>query len=118
MDKLIELIENGLFPKIIYFVLFCNVLDVVSGFIKALDTKTLSSSKMKHGAYSKIIIWVVIFVSYIASSYFNTDLTVYVCGYFIVMEMVSILENASQFVPIPDKLKSILDINNIKKGGK
>ena len=111
MDKLLELIEHGFAPPIIQWLLCCNVLDIASGFIKALDTKTVSSSKMKHGAYSKIVIWLVVFVSYIASCYFNTDLTVYVCGYYIVMEIVSILENASKFIPIPEKLKAILETN-------
>lgn len=109
MDKLLELIEHGIAPPIVQWLLFCNILDIVSGFIKALDTKNVSSSKMKHGAYSKIVIWLVVLVSYIASCYFNTDLTVYVCGYYIIMEIVSILENASKFVPIPEKLKSLLE---------
>lgn len=115
MSKILELFNDGSFPQIIQWLLLCNVLDVVSGFIKALDTKSVSSSKMKHGAYSKLIIWLVVAVSYIASGYFNSDLTVYVCGYYIIMEMVSILENCSSFTPIPDKLKSILDTNNAKE---
>ena len=111
MDKLLELFSNGFAPPIVQLLLFCNVLDVVTGFIKALDTKSISSSKMKHGAYSKIVIWLVVFTSYIASSYFGTDMVTYVCGYYIIMEIVSILENASEFVPIPEKLKSLLDSN-------
>ena len=115
MSKLLELFNNGSFPEILQWLLFCNVLDVVTGFVRALDTKTVSSSKMKHGAYSKLVIWLVVFAAYIASIYFGTDLTTYVCGYYIIMEMVSILENASQFVPIPDKLKSLLDTNNVQE---
>lgn len=111
MIELLELLTIRAVPPIFSWLLFCNVLDVVTGFIQALDTKTISSKKMKHGAYSKIIIWIVVFVSFIASSYFNTDLTFYVCGYYILMEIVSILENASKFVPIPEKLKAILKSN-------
>lgn len=105
MDKLLGI------PPIFQWLLFCNVLDVVTGFIKALDSKSISSRAMKHGAYSKIVIWIVVFASYIASSYFGTDIVTYVCGYYIIMEIVSILENASKFVPIPEKLKSLLESN-------
>lgn len=111
MLELLELFPSSGIPPILQWLLFCNVLDVVTGFIKALDTKSISSHAMKHGAYSKIIIWVVVLAGYIASCYFNTDLTTYVCGYYIVMEIVSILENASKFVPIPEKLKSLLETN-------
>ena len=116
MDKLIELFQNGNLPCIVQLLLACNVLDVVTGFIKALDSKTVSSAKMKHGAYSKLVIWLVVCGAFIASYYFNTDLTSYVCGYYIIMELVSILENASQFIPIPEKLKSILETNKEKEG--
>ena len=112
MIELLELFPIRAVPPIVSWLLFCNVLDVVTGFIQALDTKNISSKKMKHGAYSKIIIWIVVFVSYVASSYFGTDITTYVCGYYILMEIVSILENASKFVPIPEKLKAFLETNN------
>lgn len=105
MGKLLEI------PPIFQWLLFCNVLDVVTGFIKALDTKSISSHAMKHGAYSKIVIWLVVFASCIASIHFGVDLVTYVCGYYIIMEIVSILENSSQFVPIPEKLKSLLETN-------
>lgn len=111
MIELLELFPTGGIAPVFQWLLFCNVLDFVTGFIKALDTKTISSRAMKHGAYSKIVIWLVVFASYIASSYFGTDVVSYVCGYYIIMEIVSILENASKFVPIPEKLKSLLESN-------
>jgi toxin secretion/phage lysis holin len=91
--------------------LVANVLDVVTGIIKAVDCKTVSSKAMKHGAWSKIMIWAIVFVSGIASTYLNMDLVTYVIGYYLIMELISILENASQFVPLPEKLKSILNQN-------
>lgn len=111
MLELLELFPTGGIATVFQWLLFCNVLDVVTGFIKALDNKSISSRAMKHGAYSKIVIWLVVFTSYIASSYFGTDIVTYVCGYYIIMEIVSILENASKFVPIPEKLKSLLETN-------
>ena len=97
------------------YLLACNVLDIVTGFLKAYDQKNVSSKKIKHGALSKISIWCIIAVSMIVSSYLKTDLTTYVLGYYLIMEVVSIFENVSVFVPVPEKLKNILEIHTTKK---
>lgn len=109
MEVLIKLFKNGQLPVLAQWLLLLNIIDVVTGIIKGVDNKSLSSKVMKHGALTKIIIWVVVLVSGIVSSYFNTDLTSYVIGYYLLMEVISIFENASQFIPIPDKLKNILN---------
>ena len=97
------------------YLLACNILDILTGFLKAYDQKNISSKKIKHGALSKISIWCIIAVSMMVSSYLKTDLTTYVIGYYLIMEVVSIFENVSVFVPVPDKLKNILDIHTTKK---
>ena len=97
------------------YLLVCNVLDIVTGFLRAYDQKNLSSKKMRHGALSKISIWCVVVVSMIVSSYLKTDLTTYVTGYYLIMEVVSIFENVSVFVPVPDKLKNILETHTTQK---
>ena len=97
------------------YLLVCNILDIVTGFLKAYDQKNVSSKKIKHGALSKISIWCIIAVSMMVSSYLKTDLTTYVTGYYLIMEVVSIFENVSVFVPVPDKLKNILEIHTTKK---
>ena len=97
------------------YLLVCNVLDIVTGFLRAYDQKSVSSKKMRHGALSKISIWCVVVVSMIVSSYLKTDLTTYVIGYYLVMEVVSIFENVSVFVPVPDKIKNILDTHTTQK---
>ena len=97
------------------YLLACNVLDIVTGFLKAYDQKSVSSKKMRHGALSKISIWCVVVVSMIVSSYLKTDLTTYVIGYYLIMEVVSIFENVSVFIPVPDKLKNILETHTSKK---
>ena len=96
------------------YLLVCNVLDIVTGFLRAYDQKNISSKKIKHGALSKISIWCIIAVSMMVSSYLKTDLTTYVIGYYLIMEVVSIFENVSVFVPVPDKLKNILDSKAIQ----
>ena len=97
------------------YLLVCNVLDIVTGFLRAYDQKNVSSKKIKHGALSKISIWCIIAVSMMVSSYLKTDLTTYVTGYYLIMEVVSIFENVSVFVPVPEKLKNILEIHTTKK---
>lgn len=97
------------------YLLACNILDIVTGFIKAYDQKNVSSKKMKHGALAKVTIWCVVVVSIILSAYLKTDLTTYIVGYYLIMEIVSILENASAFVPVPDKLKNMLDNEQVGK---
>lgn len=97
------------------YLLACNVLDILTGFLKAYDQKNISSRKIKHGALSKISIWCIIAVSMMVSSYLKTDLTTYVIGYYLIMEVVSIFENVSVFVPVPDKLKNSLETHTRKK---
>ena len=96
------------------YLLACNVLDILTGFLRAYDQKSVSSKKMRHGALSKISIWCVVVVSIIVSNYLKTDLTTYVVGYYLIMEVVSIFENVSVFVPVPEKLKNILDSKAIQ----
>ena len=97
------------------YLLACNILDILTGFLRAYDQKNVSSKKIKHGALSKISIWCIIAVSMMVSNYLKTDLTTYVIGYYLIMEVVSIFENVSVFVPVPDKLKNSLEIHTIKK---
>ena len=97
------------------YLLACNILDILTGFLRAYDQKNISSKKIKHGALSKISIWCIIAVSMIVSSYLKTDLTTYVTGYYLIMEVVSIFENVSVFVPVPEKLKNILEIHTTQK---
>ena len=97
------------------YLLACNILDILTGFLKAYDQKNISSKKIKHGALSKISIWCVVAVSMMVSSYLKTDLTTYVTGYYLIMEVVSIFENVSVFIPVPEKLKNSLETHTTQK---
>lgn len=100
------------------YLLAFNILDIVTGFIKAYDQKNVSSKKMKHGALAKATIWCVVVVSIILSAYLGTDLTGYIVGYYLIMEAISILENVSVFIPVPDKIKNILNDEQVEKTNK
>ena len=97
------------------YLLACNILDILTGFLKAYDQKNISSKKIKHGALSKISICFIIAVSMIVSNYLKTDLTTYNVGFYLIMEIVSIFENVSVFIPVPDKLKNILETHTTQK---
>lgn len=86
----------------------CNCLDILTGLIKAVHDKGLKSSKLRDGAVNKAMIWCVVIASYFASSYVGFDLTKVSLGYYIIMELVSIVENAGQFIPVPEELKKYL----------
>ena len=103
---------------IMQYLLACNILDIVTGFIKAYDQKNVSSKKMKHGALAKVTIWCVVVVSIILSGYLGTDLTTYIVSYYLIMEIISILENVSVFIPVPEKVKNILSSEQIEKSSK
>ena len=97
------------------YLLACNILDILTGFIKAYDQKNVSSKKIKHGALSKISIWCIIAVSMMVSNYLKTDLTTYNVGFYLIMAIVSIFENVSVFIPVPEKLKNILETHTTQK---
>ena len=97
------------------YLLACNILDILTGFLRAYDQKSVSSKKMRHGALAKVSIWCVVVVSIILSRYTGTDLTSYIVGYYLIMEIISIFENVSVFVPVPEKLKNILETHTSQK---
>lgn len=86
----------------------CSILDIITGFTKAIENKTLSSKALKHGMVSKTFIVIVVGLTYILTPILGINLSGLVITYYIVMEAVSILENVSEYLPIPKKLKNLL----------
>lgn len=83
------------------------VSDVVVGFIQAAINNQLSSTKMRQGLLHKILILILIFVclaieisiSHTVKLPYDIPTCEVVCGYVIVMELVSILENIARGYP-------------------
>jgi len=98
------------------------VLDYVTGILKAIYTKTLSSAVGFKGLIRKAIIFVVVATAVIVESVIGNAIPLreIVIIFFVCNEGISLLENASQFIPIPDKLKETLiqlrDKNGKKEG--
>lgn len=104
------------------------LLDIVTGVIMALKTKNLNSSKMREGLYKKagniVLIAVGIGIDLLQQQYtigFNVPVASAICISLIVMEIISILENAGKInpqlmqivKPYLEKLKKEEDITNV-----
>lgn len=86
------------------------ILDYVTGVLKAIVTKTLSSAVGFKGLIRKIIIFIVVATAVIVQSVIGDSIPLreIVIIFFVCNEGISLLENASEFIPIPDKLKDTL----------
>ena len=86
------------------------VLDYVTGVLKAISTKTLSSAVGFKGLIRKIVIFIVVATAVVVQSVVGDAIPLreIVIIFFVCNEGISLLENASQFIPIPDKLKETL----------
>lgn len=86
------------------------VLDYVTGVIKAVYTKRLSSEIGYKGIVKKLLMLVIVALAVCISRVLPDgimirEITIF---FFIANEGVSILENAAEIIPLPKQLKSIL----------
>lgn len=86
------------------------ILDYVTGVLKAIYTKKLSSAVGFKGLIRKIVIFIVVATAVIIESVIGNSIPLreIVIIFFICNEGISLLENASEFIPIPDKLRDTL----------
>lgn len=86
------------------------ILDYITGVLKAIATKTLSSQIGFNGLIRKIVIFIVVATGVIVQSVIGDSIPLreIVIIFFICNEGISLLENASQFIPIPTRLKDTL----------
>lgn len=100
--------------NILHTLLALNAVDIITGFIKAVDMKDIKSAKMKEGLISKAMQWVIIVLCYLLKDVapdllgINIDLTTIAVAYYVVMEAISIIENVSHYLPIPPALTALL----------
>lgn len=86
------------------------VLDYITGVIKAVYTKRLSSEIGYKGIVKKLLMLVIVALAVCISRVLPDgimirEITIF---FFIANEGVSILENAAEIIPLPKQLKSIL----------
>ena len=107
--------------KFIYFLMILMVVDIVTGFAKAVKNKDLWSKKSLKGTAKKMLIFCIIILANVVDMILNLNgaLVTMTVLYYIAHEGLSIVENCAEMdvlVPeqIKDKLKVISEENNNK----
>ena len=92
------------------------LLDFITGIIKALKEKNLNSTTMREGLFHKLGSCIAIFLGILCEysfNYFdigvNAQVAYCICGYIVLMEIISIIENIGVINPelIPKELQKI-----------
>lgn len=100
----------GGFDMLLGVIITLVVLDYLTGILKAIYNKQLSSEVGYKGIIKKIFIFIVIATAYeiqkvVGDSIPLREMTLM---FFIANEAISLLENAGEFIPIPEQLKNVL----------
>lgn len=92
-----EILQNLHFSSIYWQILapcIFSLCDILTGFIQAIINKDVDSKIMRNGLLHKVLIIIIVILSFVASLTFNLGfVSQIVCGYVILMESISILEN-------------------------
>ena len=94
---------------VIYALLGLTIIDFITGLIKAVYTKTLSSEICFKGVLKKITIYLVVATAVIVNNVIggNIPLREVVITFFICNEGLSLLENVAVMTPVPQQLKDV-----------
>lgn len=87
------------------------ICDIVTGFIQAIINKNVDSTKMRTGLLHKILILVILILSFVLDNAFSLPIcSKLVSIYIIMMELTSIVENITKAGINIGKLTEILNI--------
>lgn len=111
-----ELINNLNFSNLFWQILtplIFSCADIITGFIQAVINENVETSKMRKGLLHKVLILLVIILSFIIDMTFGLKFFVskIVSMYVIFMEILSIVENITKAGINVGKLSDILKIN-------
>lgn len=107
--------NNALLYTLICFIF----IDYLLGVSKAIHFKELSSNVGFRGIFKKVLMLVIVALAHILDVYVlhtGDALKVSCLFYYIANEGISIVENASVFIPVPKKIKEVLDQINEESG--
>ena len=106
------IIANALggFDGIMIALISVVVLDYLTGVVKAIYTKKLSSEIGFKGIAKKIFIFIIVALACLVQDIIGNSIPVreIVIMFYIANEGISIIENGAEVIPVPDKLKNIL----------
>lgn len=91
-------------------IVFLAIIDYITGWIKGIYTKSLSSEIGFKGLLKKIVMFIVIAAAFMLQVLMGNKIPLreVVIMFYIANEGLSLLENAAIFIPIPEKLKEVL----------
>lgn len=97
--------------SILELLIFMIIIDVVTGFIKGVKNKEISSEKIFFGGFKKITILIIVAVTYqlelgLGTNFNLREITI---TYYIIQELVSVIQNASVFTGVPNELLNFYD---------
>ena len=100
----------GGFDMLLGVIITLVILDYMTGILKAIYNKQLSSEVGYKGIIKKVFIFIVIATSYEIQKVTGDSIPLreMTLVFFISNEAISLLENASEFIPIPTQLKNVL----------
>lgn len=100
----------GGFDGIMIALISVVVLDYLTGVVKAIYTKKLSSEIGFKGIAKKIFIFLIVALACLVQDIIGDSIPVreIVIMFYIANEGISILENGAEVIPIPKKIKDIL----------
>lgn len=93
----------GTMDELFIMLMILMVVDIVSGVMKSVYTKTISSKKFHEGGIRKVAIFLVVIVATQLEFYMleTVPLRSITIGYYIINEGLSFIENISEFVDLP-----------------
>lgn len=93
-----------------------SIADIITGFIQAVINNDVQSKKMRQGLLHKVLIIIILLLSFVASITFNISIiSKFVAIYIIVMETISIFENLKKAGINFDELLKIFIIGKKEK---
>lgn len=114
MENLQYFIEHLNFANVYWQIgttLIFMLADIISGVVSATILHDLDSQKMREGLLRKVLLILIVLLSFVVGSAFNlTFISKAVCIYIIIMETISILENVKKAGIDLGKLGELLKI--------
>lgn len=110
----------GGWDKYLYALICIIIIDYISGLIKAMYNKKLSSAIGRKGILKKVMIFVVVATTVVVESVLENNIPIreITIVFYLSNEGISILENASEFLPIPQRIKDLfLQLRNENNEG-
>ena len=107
--------------KFLYFLMILMIVDIVTGFAKAIKNENLWSKKSLRGTAKKMLIFCIIILANVIDMILNLNsaLVTMTVLYYIAHEGLSIVENCAEMgILVPEEIKNKLKVMNDENNNK